>query len=440
MNKNSNLFRIVIIAFIGIWGADLANAQSNNPSDNSPYSRFGLGNLVSTDFGALDGMGGIAAAYNANNALNISNPASLGFLNTTSFEAGLFSKMSWLESGNENAFFADGNLTHLALGFPLQNPINQITKVKKSPWHWSAAFGLLPYSRVNYEVQTETVLENIDTVAYQFSGTGGLYQLFLSNGIRHNDFSFGFTVGYVFGQISQNRISFFRDIDNSFSNILDDDINHSGFIWNLGVQQRIPLKNQVNLTLGATFNSNMNISARSQSLNRRFNTFYGYDTIAANSSSQSTVTLPLEFSLGATLSKDRKWLLGVDYSATQWANYNHPLKQETLSNAYRVGLGGGYTPDYNAVNRYFKKVTYRAGAFYQLDPRSSDGEQLNQYGVNLGMGLPIILPKKGKVGDANLSIEAGRFAYASSISEQYLVFKAAFSFNDNSWFYKREFK
>jgi len=429
----------------------MAFAQS--PTDNSPYSRYGLGNLVSTNFGAADGMGGISTAFASNSQLNISNPASLGFLRTTAFEIGLYSDLSWLSTDTESSFTADGNLTHMALGFPLVNPLNRITALKKSNFNWGAAIGLLPYSRVNYEIQTENVIPGVDTVLFDYSGRGGLYQLFLSNGVSYKNTSVGLTAGYLFGNIEQERISIFTDIPNAFTNILTDDINHTGFIYNFGIQHnffldnldndsktsRVAAKNRTRVVVGATFNNNMSISTSTRTLNRRYNANYGFDTIVSNIAAETKTILPREFSLGAMITKDNQWSFGVDYSAAQWSNYKSEIQSDSLANTYRLGFGMEYIPDHNAYNRYFKRVSYRFGGFYQLDPRVVNGVQLTSYALNFGMGMPISLPKRGTVGYTNLSIEAGQIGLNTGIRENYLQFKAAFTINDNTWFYKRKF-
>ena len=420
-------------------------AVGQSPTDNSPYSRYGLGDLISTDFGALNSLGGISSAYSSVNSLNISNPASLGFLRTTSFEVGLFSDFSWLQAGDETSSAADGNLTHMVLGFPLKNQINRLTEINKSEFNWGTAFGLVPYSRVGYDVQTDGVVPNIDTVRYQYRGTGGLYQLFVSNGVSYKNTSFGFTAGYLFGQIKEDRLTAFQDIPNSFSNLLVDRHNMNGFVYNLGVQHQFILGDKEDkfkryLVLGATGNSNMKVNASTQSLNRRFNTFYGFDTITSTTVASSKATLPLEYSFGAVLKRDQHWLVGVDYSAARWSKYNNPSNSDTLADTYRIGFGFEYIPDVTSYNKYLKRVAYRLGGFYQLDPRIIGGKQLAVFGINAGLGLPIVVPKKGTIGHTNLSFEVGQLGYNTAIGETYLKVKAAFTLNDNTWFYKRQFE
>ena len=193
------------------------------------------------------------------------------------------------------------------------------------------------------------------------------------------------------------------------------------------------------MTIGATANNTMKVSGSSRSLNRRLNTFYGYDTILADVDNEGTITLPLEYSLGFTLSKDNKWLVGLDYSVAMWSQYESPFQADTLANTSRIGFGAEFIPDANAYNKYLKRVAYRIGGFYELDPRIIDGEQLATFGLTAGFGFPVTLPKKGTVAYSNISFEYGQLGYNTAIGETYLKVKAAFTLNDNSWFYKRKF-
>ena len=55
----------------------LAMAQ---PKNNSPYSRFGLGDVLNQNFANLRAIPGFTNAYNNAYHLNLQNPASLSFM------------------------------------------------------------------------------------------------------------------------------------------------------------------------------------------------------------------------------------------------------------------------------------------------------------------------------------------------------------------------
>lgn len=452
MSKNwKNWAKLFVVALV-MTGTLQLSAQT--PTDNSPYSRYGLGNLISPNFGAVTGMANISTAYNSYGSVNINNPASLGFLYTTAFETGLQSELNWLSASDGTSdFTADGNLSHIVLGFPLKNPLNRLTALKRSSFNWGTAFGITPYSKVAYDIETETVLPNIDTVVSRTRGTGGLYQVMLSNGASYEGYAVGFSAGYLFGNINEDRTTIFKDVPNSFTNIFVDETNYGGFVYKFGVQKEFILnkveeeekntvkakRNQTKLTLGIAGNNTMSLSTETSSLDRRFNNSYGFDTISVTNEILGNTILPSAYSFGITLSQENRWLVGLDYSIARWGEYSNPSKSDSLGNSFRIGFGAQYTPDISAFNNYAKRMTYRIGGFYELDPRIIEGEQLISYGATFGVGLPITLPKKGTVGYSNFAVEAGRLGIGSPIGETYMRITAAFTLNDNTWFYKRKF-
>src|SRR5689334_23821511 len=62
---------VILLSFIPVFS-----------QDNSPYSRYGLGNQVPTSNINSRGMGGISAAYNEWLSINYNNPASYGLFQT----------------------------------------------------------------------------------------------------------------------------------------------------------------------------------------------------------------------------------------------------------------------------------------------------------------------------------------------------------------------
>ncbi len=452
MSKNwKNWAKLFVVALV-MTGTMQLSAQT--PTDNSPYSRYGLGNLISPNFGAVTGMANISTAYNSYGSVNLNNPASLGFLYTTAFETGLQSELNWLSASDGTSdFTADGNLSHIVLGFPLKNPLNKLTALKRSSFNWGSAFGVIPYSKVAYDIETTSALPNVDTVVSRTRGTGGLYQVMLSNGASYKGYAAGFSVGYLFGNINEDRTTIFSDIPNSFTNIFIDETNYGGFIYKFGFQKEFVLNKekedqkdrmktkgkQTKLTIGIAGNNSMNLSTETTSLDRRFNTSYGFDTISVRNEVLGNTVLPSAYSFGVTIAQDNHWLVGLDYSIARWGNYSNPSKTDSLGNSFRIGLGAQYTPNILSFNSYLKRMTYRIGGFYELDPRIIAGEQLVSYGATFGLGLPITLPKKGTVGYTNLGVEVGRLGVGSPIGETYMRITAAFTLNDNTWFYKRKF-
>lgn len=437
----SNFWRSIAVLLIGLIVSVSAYAQ---PKVNSPYSRFGLGDILDQRFAVLQTTG-FTNTYHDFYHVNLHNPASLGHLTSTAFEIGLYAQRSNWETANDANISWSGNLSYLALGFTLNNPINQVLDREVKPFTWGMAFNLQPYSVVGYDIQTSGDVETIGATTNSFEGTGGTYKVEWGNGFKYKQFSGGITLGYLFGNITNERNTIFNDLEASYQNRLNDNFNVSGFRWKIGamydwVIDKTDQRFQKSLTVGITASSNQNIRTNASQFYERFNPFYAspQDTILDVTDVRGNATLPAAFGIGAVYGVSNKWKVGLNYDAEAWSNYKNDAKPETLSDSWRFSVGGEYIPNYSSYNSFRKRVRYRLGAFYGKDPRSIDGEQINQFGVSFGMGLPLTLPRQ-QVSFINIGFEFGQNGGNTTLQETYGRVTLGFTLNDNSWFYKRKF-
>jgi hypothetical protein len=173
--RGKNFFRL-LTAGLFLLCAIIAHAQ--NPSvlsTVSPYSRYGLGDfqfngsLINTAMGG----GGIGLRNDSliPQYINLANPASLTSHPLVNYEIGISSNTVKVENTSANSTFNRTTLSHFALAFP-------VTKT------WGAAFGLIPYTSVGYNVAQDSTVENLGAVQYRYEGSGGISQAFISNAIR----------------------------------------------------------------------------------------------------------------------------------------------------------------------------------------------------------------------------------------------------------------
>jgi len=448
------IFRNSILIVALMVGALAVQAQTNaiQPKINSPYSRFGLGDLNDQYFAASGGMAGLSAAFYDHSHINLLNPASLAQLQNTAFEVGMFGKYSKLKDGDNTDEIWSGNLNYLALAFPLKNAINEALDRSRSPWGVGMGFALLPYSNVGYDIESITTNPDYGTTSNTLKGSGGTYRIQWGTGVRYKQFSVGVNAGYQFGKLINSRLVTFDSLDNSFSTDFLDEISVSGFVLNVGVQYTHEFKKAgpngttvpkgERLIFGAYTSNGGNFKTNSSKLYQRVNIvdYVLLDTILQESGRRQEGTMPSEFSVGIMYEKVNKLRIGAEYSGATWSNYRNEAKPENLLDTWRVAAGVEYIPDIISYNKYSRRIRYRAGAFYSLDPRSISGEQLTRYGVTLGFGLPIILPRQ-QTSFVNFAIEAGQFGLTgdTGLRETYAKATIGFTLNDNTWFFKRKF-
>ena len=186
--KLKGIFLLISALFI----YTLATAQ-----ENSPYSRYGIGDIVPNRNIVSRSMGGVSTGYSDFQSINLSNPAALGALTSTTFDLGGEIDIRTLKSNTTPDRFksVNTNISYLQLGFPIAP-----AKWRLKGNSWGVSFGLRPVTRINYKIQQNTRLTNIDSLQTMYEGSGGLNQANVATGIKLGNFSFGASTGYSFGR------------------------------------------------------------------------------------------------------------------------------------------------------------------------------------------------------------------------------------------------
>jgi hypothetical protein len=184
-----------IFLFILMVAGQTGYAQN---STSSPYSRYGVGDLQFGGFVKNLGMGGVSYGVTTPFNINFSNPASYKDLNATTFELGANADFMQLRNSSGTGEADNISFGYFALGFPV--------KQKK----WGMTLGLLPYSNVGYSFSKDELDELGDRRTLSFSGTGGINQFFIGNGITlAKGLSLGVNASFLFGTLNQvRRISY----------------------------------------------------------------------------------------------------------------------------------------------------------------------------------------------------------------------------------------
>jgi len=100
-------------------------------------------------------------------------------------------------------------------------------------------------------------------------------------------------------------------------------------------------------------------------------------------------------------------------------------------------FGGYYRPNYKSIDKYYQRMYYRFGFYYGDAPISVDSEQIKDYGLTIGFGMPFVYQKK--FSHANIGFTIGRRGSGSIIEEQFAKMSFGFTFNDDEWFIKRKY-
>ena len=413
----NHIFKILVFVLVGL------SLSAQNES-NSPYSRFGLGDLQSFSTATQSAMGGVGIASYDPLSINISNPASYSsvFAQRFTMQTGGIHTTKLLQTNTQNQVVNSTNFNYLMFSFPLSK-------------FWGTSVGLLPFSEKSYSFSDVSIDPPADLL---FEGNGGLTRIYFGNSINvNNNLSIGANLNYLFGNLNSSRKVFFNDIS-VFNTKINEDININGFYFDLGLMYKAKL-GKWNSVLGFTMDNGSEISAEKTSLIETFRSGGEFelieDTISFDQQLGGSLELPTSMGFGIALSNEQLKIM-ADYKSDNWEEYNLFGDNDDLENSSRLALGFEFVPDKKSINRYYKMIRYRLGMYSTKTYLNLENQQLDEKAITLGFGLP--LKRSGSL--VNLSAEVGQMGTTDDglIQESFARFKIGFVFSD-IWFIKRKY-
>jgi hypothetical protein len=384
-------------------------------STNSPYTRYGYGELANRSFGAGRSMGGTGIGLRSPRQINPMNPASYSSMDSLTFlfDFGASLQLSRYSDGTNRQNDINGNIEYMAMQFPLHRRI-------------AMSAGLLPYTHVGYNFNS--INTPSDSEAYQeiFTGTGGLNLLYagLSIDLWKKRLSLGANINYLFGSIRhETRINYVSP--NTTGIINTKEYRFSDAVIDLGLQYTHPLSKTERLVAGL-------IHTPRKRLHNNV-----YEQMAGSENTIDTITgksfeIPAEYGLGLSYVKDNKWLIAADFSYQEWKNATFEGKNDNFKNRSKIKAGVEYIP--NLYSRpFFNRVRYRLGASYSDSYIRINGNSYKEYSLTLGLGFPISDARSF----VNVSFEYMNISPSAKtlIKENYLRMTLSYTFNEY-WFYK----
>lgn len=419
-----------------------ANAQVTT---QSPYSKFGLGNIKGVLLPQFRAMGGISTAvYRPGyfNNINMQNPSSYASINTATLDIGMAGSFTQLSNSSQSEKTFNATLSHVAFAFP-------VTKIKTKS---AVSFGILPYSELGYNFKNTasvgTTPANIKTATYKYLGEGGLTEAYLGYGIQFGDhFRVGANATYLFGNLTESRSTEYLSDPGAINSRIQSKNSVGGVAFSYGMQYDIRLDNKTSMVFGYSGSSSSKInSEKTKVVTQYLNDALGneqpaLDTLQFVENSPTNLKLPLIHNFGISIQRDNKWLIGADYRIGKWSNLTINNTNQGLQDTYGASVGGQYTPDVTSINSYFKRVDYRLGFSYDKTYIQMNNQDIKQMAVTFGLGLPLASFTRGTFYKMNLSAELGKRGTLNKglLQEKYLNVHLGFTLNTNSWFQRFKF-
>ncbi len=421
MSINKNVF----FAFLCVISAFTAFGQAAR----SPFTSFGIGEPYGNALINTQGMAGVGVSQPQFWYLNNQNPALLVYNNYTVFQAGLLYESRTLRADTASEKNKGGNMNYLVTAFPVK--LNR----------WTTSLGLMPYSTVKYKLQ---YIDNISNSAEQVyvtdEGSGGLTQLYWSNGVRlTRSLAVGVKAAYIFSTIK-----------NTYANQLvtsSQPINYTvtleerAYVKDLALtgglsysKDSVFHKKKYRFSAGLVYSlkTNLNTQVRTE-LYRNLGSSgpLMQDTIYQ---AKSRILMPPSITAGVSLNRGSKWNLGAEFSYQDWTVFRNVNNEtDALGKQWRIALGGETTPDLLSES-FLKHLTYRAGVSMEQYPYLANNHVVKDLGINFGLSMPAgrssldVAFRYGKRGNRKDNI----------FEEDYFKIYFGITFNDQ-WFIKRKF-
>ncbi|HEX6335132.1 MAG TPA: hypothetical protein VFZ78_12955 [Flavisolibacter sp.] len=423
--------------------------------DNSPYSRYALGDQFSQSNITTRALGGISAAFTDYFSVNFYNPASYAsFLATQEknskklssgrviLDVGMnIDNRKLIQQNTPNTFNStDAFFSYLQIGLPLRK-------------NWGMSLGIRPVSRVSYKVNRNERLMDpitglpIDSAVTQFIGTGGSYLPYIGTGFAIKNLSIGANMGYLFGHkdISTRR-ALINDTVYYYASQHNTNSSFGSIFFNTGLQYKIAMPGKRFLRLGVSGNWEQKINGSIDSLRQTFTTsstgeIIQIDSVYERNDIDGSLQIPASYRFGFVFGDDsaRRWMVGADLALSQWSNFRYFGRQDSTINNWQVNVGGQFIP--RPKGNYFSLVSYRFGFFFGQDYIRLRNK-LPVYGVSAGLGLPIPnynRQAQNQFSVVNLGVEFMRRGNdENTLRENLFRLSLGFNFTD-LWFGKRKY-
>lgn len=414
-----------------------AAAQDGANSGYTPYSVYGIGDILNNGSAYNMSMGNAGIGVRTPRYINYLNPASPTSRDSLSFMAdfGIDGKASLFRDGSTHSFNNLFNINNFVMSFPLFR-------------NTALMAGIVPYSNVGYDfTYIEQDPEKIGLTGnqgYTSSGNGGIYEVFAGGAVTlWNRLSLGAQYIYYFGNI--DKATNFKFSNSEYRSI------NSGYTLQVhsssakfGLQYEQPVGSSDAAVIGATYK--LKSSVKGYATDFRYASVSSLTDTLKNKVDTLGVTKMLDFAgewgVGFSYRHGDKWSLALDYVQSDWTGcglenipgFSNTRFTSSVSRAFRAGFE--YTPNRNDIRYYLKRCTYRVGAYYEQSYYRVNGNSIDSFGITLGGTLPVFRGYNG----ITFALDMGQKGFgAQNIKENYLGFRIGFNIFD-IWFQKPRYE
>lgn len=381
----------------------LAFSSQAQVTNSSPYSRYALGDINPIWYAQNTALGGSTVALIDSFQVNVLNPASYSFTakHYPVFDVGVKGRMVDITTSDATASTNYISLSNISLVMPF---------TKK----WGTSFGLLPYSNSGYSVKVSETNSSLGgTTTSTYVGEGGIYRIYLGTAYAlvkspARTLSVGGNASYMFGNIEKTRVMYLPFTSGMYNSKVINSSYAKDLMFDLGLAYRERVNARQSFTFGASAtigkDVNMTRSILAHTIDPSFGSFV--DTVKYVEEEKGTVFIPSRYNLGFTYDfkgiegskRYYKLSLTGQYTMQDWTKYNEDFASTTFNDTLRrtsmFNFGVQYIPHMLGVGTGkispIRLVNYRLGGYYSKNYLLLRGENINNWGLTAGIGIPLI--------------------------------------------------
>lgn len=413
--------RTLIAAILATTGVGMAVAQNNT---NSPYTRYGYGQLAEIGSANSRAMGGTAYALRDPLHVNSANPASYSAVDSLTFifDGGISLQNTNFSNGTQKVNAKNSSFDYITMQF------------RAAPWA-GISLGLLPYANVGYNISE--YYADADTQeassSLSYTGDGGLHQVYLGAGFKvFKGLSLGANMSFFWGSVTRTRTLSFPYDATKFATIINNEVNVKTWKLDIGAQYTLNLGKKNALTVGAVYSPGHEMSHSAYEYRQT-----GTDANASYSQQEipGHYDLPSSWGVGLAYVYDQRLTLAADFMSQDWQDAAYEGSKNVFCRRTRFSFGAEMIPNPMGRN-YLSRIKYRVGAFVSKPYYKIEGVRAaDEYGVTAGFGLPV--PRTRSMLSISGQYVRTQGVRANFLDENILRICVGITFNER-WFFKRK--
>ena len=255
----------------------------------------------------------------------------------------------------------------------------------------------------------------------------------------------GLTSNYNFGKFEYESFNLYEGVNYGIYSNSSSEI--SGFNYQFSSNIDIPINRDLKFNIMLSYSpSSMLKSVNAQDLYTSTSNIINLNTLGdfvevdleERGLKSTELRVPKKYTYGVGLGNSNKWFVGAQVEKKFSSNFKNDflnINNVRYRDGESISIGASYIPEYSSLTNFWKRVVYRFGVKNEKKSIIVNNLPINQFSLNLGLGIPL-----SGLSKANVGIEFGQIGEENDliVKENYFSLRLGLSLND-IWFIRRKY-